>query len=115
MIARHLCDIQMGLHASPGHLASVESVDTPDELAQLKRISRLSGRERNPFVRELESGEGVQFDEPDVCPGAPFAVAESVRVRCFVNWTVEIFAGHAEIRLTPTALASESRRSVLSR
>lgn len=99
MIARHLCDVQMGLYASPEYLASVGGVASPDALAQLKRISWFSGRERNPFVWELESearrfvlqaGDGMQFDEPDVaisacmagsgiCPGAPFAVAGFVR------------------------------------
>lgn len=53
MIARHLCDIHMGLYASPEYLASVGRVDTPDALSQLKRISWFSGRERNPFVWEL--------------------------------------------------------------
>ena len=159
MIARHLCDIQMGLYASPEYLASVGDVDTPQALAQLKRISWFSGRERNPFVWELESGarrfvlqagDGMQFDEPDVaisacmagsgiCPGAPFAVAGfvrsgklvpvlpdwhfsarpvhivypgsrhlSARVRCFVDWILEVFAEHDEIRLTPSALAVQS-------
>ena len=158
MIARHLCDIQMGLYASPDYLARVGAVATPDALAQLKRISWFSGRERNPFVWELESGlerfvvqsgDGMQFDEPDVaisacmagsgvCPGAPFAVAGfvrsgrlvpvlpqwhfsprpvhivypgsrhlSVRVRCFVNWILEVFAEPGEIQLTPSALALE--------
>lgn len=159
MIARHLCDIQMGLYASPGYLAAVGGVDTPEALSQLRRISWFSGKERNPFVWELESGpnhfvlqsgDGMQFDEPDVaisacmagsgiCPGAPFAVAEfvrsgklvpvlpewhfsprpvhlvypgsrhlSVRVRCFVNWILEIFAEQAGIQVTPLALAVES-------
>ncbi|WP_426201201.1 LysR family transcriptional regulator [Pseudomonas sp. TWP3-1] len=159
MIARHLCDIHMGLYASPEYLASVGSVDTPNALSQLKRISWFSGRERNPFVWELESGtqrfvvqpgEGMQFDEPDVaisacmagggiCPGAPFAVAGfvrsgklvpvlpqwqfsprpvhmvypgsrhlSVRVRCFVDWVLEIFSENGEIKLTPFALAQDS-------
>ncbi|WAH66372.1 LysR family transcriptional regulator [Xanthomonas hortorum] len=163
MIARHLCDIQMGLYASPDYLASVGGVDTPDALLQLKRISWFSGRERNPFVWELEagharfvlqSGDGMQFDEPDVamsacmagsgiCPGAPFAVAGfvrsgrlvpvlpqwhfsprpihivypgsrhlSVRVRCFVNWILEVFAAHGEIKLTPIALAMEPGLSI---
>lgn len=82
MIARHLCDIQMGLYASPDYLASVGGVDTPDALLQLKRISWFSGRERNPFVWELEagharfvlqSGDGMQFDEPDVAMSACMA------------------------------------------
>lgn len=158
MIARHLCDIEMGLYASPGYLASAGGVESPDALAKLKRISWFSGRERNPFAWELESGtqrfvlqsgDGVQFDEPDVaisacmagsgiCPGAPFAVAGfvragklvpvlpewhfsslpvhivypgsrhlSVRVRCFVNWILEVFEEQAEIQLTPLALALE--------
>ncbi|MBN0350726.1 LysR family transcriptional regulator, partial [Pseudomonas aeruginosa] len=29
MIARHLCDIQMGLYASPEYLASIGGVDSP--------------------------------------------------------------------------------------
>ncbi|QKH38350.1 LysR family transcriptional regulator [Achromobacter pestifer] len=159
MIARHLCDIQMGLYASPGYLAAAGRVDTPDALSQLRRLSWFSGKERNPFMWELESGanrfvlpsgDGMQFDEPDVaisacmagsgvCPGAPFAVAGfvrsgklvpvlpewhfsarpvhivypssrhlSVRVRCFVNWILEIFSEQGEIQLTPAALARES-------
>lgn len=160
MIARHLCDVQMGLYAAPEYLASVGAVTRPDALAQLKRISWFSGRERNPFVWELESGterfvlqagDGMQFDEPDVaisacmagsgiCPGAPFAVAGfvrsgrlvpvlpdwhfparpvhivypgsrhlSVRVRCFVNWILDVFAEAGEIQLTPKALAVQAR------
>ncbi|HBO5303156.1 TPA: LysR family transcriptional regulator [Pseudomonas aeruginosa] len=159
MIARHLCDIQMGLYASPEYLASIGGVDSPDDLSQFRRLSWFSGRERNPFMWELESGperfvvqsgDGMQFDEPDVaisacvagsgiCPGAPFAVAGfvragklvpvlpqwhfsaapvhviypgsrhlSVRVRCFVNWVMELFAENPEIQLTPIALALES-------
>lgn len=99
MIARHLCNVEMGLYASPGYLASIGRVDTPEDLTRLKRISWFSGRERHPFTWELESGQnrfvvqsgdGLQFDEPDVaisaclagsgiCPGAPFAVAGFVR------------------------------------
>lgn len=158
MIARHLCDIQMGLYASPEYLAHVGGVDTPEALQSLKRISWFSGRERHPFAWELvsggkrfvlPSGDGMLFDEPDVaisacmagsgiCPGAPFAVAGfvrsgrlvpvladwhfaprpvhivypsarhlSIRVRCFVNWILEVFAEQGEIQLTPKALARE--------
>ena len=32
----------------------------------------------------------------------------SVRVRCFVNWVMELFAENPEIQLTPIALALES-------
>lgn len=158
MIARHLCDIQMGLYASPSYLASIGGVDTVDALSQLKRISWFSGRERNPFAWELESGpkrftlqpgDGMQFDEPDVaisacmagsgiCPGAPFAVEGfvrsgklvpvlpdwhfsprpvhivypgsrhlSARVRCFVDWILEVFKDNAAIQLTPMSLAQD--------
>ncbi|MEN7335115.1 LysR family transcriptional regulator [Pseudomonas aeruginosa] len=79
MIARHLCDIQMGLYASPEYLASIGGVDSPDDLSQFRRLSWFSGRERNPFMWELESGperfvvqsgDGMQFDEPDVAISA---------------------------------------------
>lgn len=161
MVARHLCDLELGLYASPNHLSSVGSLQGPDDLRTLKRLSWFSGRNRNPLAWELasgaerfvlEPGDGVLFDDPDVaitacmagsgiCPGAPFAVEPfvragtlvpvlphwhfpprpihlvypaakhlSVRVRCFVNWVIEVFAADQRIGMTPTALAAFNTR-----
>lgn len=162
MVARHLCDLELGLYASPNYLSSVGSLQGPDYLRTLKRMSWFSGRNRNAFAWELESGsersvleagDGVLFDDPDVaitacmagsgiCPGAPFAVEPfvragalvpvlprwhfpprpihlvyptskhlSVRVRCFVDWVIEIFAAdNKSISMTPTTLAGLDAR-----
>lgn len=161
MVARHLCDLELGLYASPDYLRSVGNLQCPDDLRPLKRLSWFSGRNRNPFAWELEcgsekclleAGDGVLFDDPDVaitacmagsgiCPGAPFAVELfvragtlvpvlprwhfpprpihlvyptskhlSVRVRCFVNWVIEIFAADKRIGVTPATLAGIDTR-----
>ncbi|MDF5989247.1 hypothetical protein P4119_03675 [Pseudomonas aeruginosa] len=159
MIARHLCDIQMGLYASPEYLASIGGVDSPNDLSQFRRLSWFSGRERNPFmvgagvrpgafrgavrrwnaVRRTRRGyfglHGGQRHLPwrpirggwirtrrETCSGTaamalfcgagachlPGSRHLSVRVRCFVNWVMELFAENPEIQLTPIALALES-------
>ncbi|MDF5808732.1 hypothetical protein P4123_16550 [Pseudomonas aeruginosa] len=100
----------------------------------------------------VQSGDGMQFDEPGVAISAcvagsgmllpwrfpirggwirtrrklvpvlpqwhflpapvhviyPGSRPLSVRVRCFVNWVMELFAENPEIQLTPIALALES-------
>ena len=98
LVARHLCDIRLGLYAAPAYLASAGAIQTPGDLALSKRLSWFNSRDRNPFSWELQSGpdthwvepaQGVQFDDPDVaiaacmagsgiCPGAPFAVRQFV-------------------------------------
>ena len=100
LVARHLCDVRLGLYAEPAYLASVGAgLRHPRDLAALQRLSWFSGRHRDAFAWQLFSGgdtfdvaptEGAQFDDPDVameacmagggiCPGAPFAVEPAVR------------------------------------
>lgn len=162
MVARHLCDIRLGLYASPAFLASSGGLQAPDDLTYANRLSWFSGRDRNPFSWELQTegqfrsidpGEGLQFDDPDVaiaaciagsgvCPGAPFAVEQfvmsgalvpvlpewhfpprpinivypssrhlSVRVRSFVNWTLDLFASNPQIALSPSGLSEKLMRA----
>lgn len=155
LVARHLCDLKLGLYAAPSYLSSVGPLESPDDLSSLTRLSWFSARDRSPFAWELvsgsrtcllEAGSGVLFDDPEVamvacmagsgiCPGAPFAVEQmvqsgalvpilpdwhflprpihlvyptskhlSVRVRCFVNWVVDVFATDTRLGLTPACL-----------
>lgn len=98
LIARHLCDVRLGLYAAPAYLAASAALQHPRQLTRHRRLSWFGG-ERHPFAWQLESGphrhalpdaEGLLFDDPDVamascmagagvCPGAPFAVAQWVR------------------------------------
>lgn len=98
MVARHLCNIELGLYAAPAYLDAVAPIDCPDDLDGLQRLSWFPGNERAPFSWVLlskkaehlsEAQHGMQFDDPDVairacmagggiCPGAPFAVREFV-------------------------------------
>ncbi|WPS11063.1 LysR family transcriptional regulator (plasmid) [Klebsiella aerogenes] len=96
-IARHVCDVSLGLYASPNYIASSEIVSSPEKLTGYKWISWFSSS-RTPFNWTLESngrninlrGSGIYlFDDPDVaissciegegvCPATPFAVARYV-------------------------------------
>lgn len=102
-IARHVCDVRLGLYAAPAYLQAAGAVHHPRELAHHRRLSWLAGQ-RNPFAWRLEAaceafelaaGDGLQFDDPDVaiascmagsgiCPGAPFAVEGWVRAGTLV-------------------------------
>lgn len=104
MIARHLGDVRIGLYASPSFLAGSRAIQSPGDLADVRRLSWFSGSDRDPFSWELESGPetrivdlatGVRFDDPDVaiaacmggsgvCPGAPFAVRQLVMAGALV-------------------------------
>ena len=97
-IARHACDVRVGLYAAPSYLRAAGPVQHPRDLVAHRRLSWFSGQ-RAPFAWRLEAeGEicepdpspGLQFDDHDVaiascavgagiCPGAPFAVAHLVR------------------------------------
>lgn len=92
-IARHVCDIHLGLYAAPQYLQAAGAVRTAQELVKHRRLSWFAGQ-GNPFAWHLETaseacelpaGDGLQFDDPDVaiascmagsgiCPAAPFAV-----------------------------------------
>ncbi|WP_045882675.1 LysR family transcriptional regulator [Pseudomonas chlororaphis] len=154
-IARHVCDVRLGLYAAPAYLDRAGTPDHPRDLARHRRISWFAGQ-RNPLAWQLETvdevfelpGEdGLQFDDPDVaiascmaasgiCPGAPFAVQGwvragalvpvlaqwsfparpihmlypssrhlSARVRCFVDWALELMQHSPDLRLSPRELA----------
>ncbi|NPW37126.1 LysR family transcriptional regulator [Pseudomonas aeruginosa] len=154
-IARHICDVRLGLYAAPAYLEAAGTVSHPQELSRHRRISWSSGQ-RAPFawrvvsdsgVFELPAEDGLQFDDPDVaiascmagsgiCPGAPFAVEGwvrsgmlvpvlpcwtfqarpihivypsnkhlSARVRCFVEWLIELMKSDPSVRMSPLELA----------
>lgn len=154
-IARHVCDVQLGLYASPEFLAQIGTLQHPDDLAGVKRISWFSAH-RQPFAwrlfkrhetTTLPDAEGLLFDDPDVAvsacmagsgvfPGAPFAVEHlvrtgrlmpvlpewafaarpvhliypgsrhlSTRVRCFVDWALELMRQSPTLTMSPLDLA----------
>ncbi|MEN9396610.1 MAG: hypothetical protein RLZ81_1140 [Pseudomonadota bacterium] len=154
-IARHVCDVRMGLYAAPTYLDAAGTPKHPQELAGHRRLSWFSAQ-RNPFAWHLQAGagtfdlpggDGLAFDDPDaaiaaslagggICPGAPFAVESwvragalvpvlphwsfaprpihllypgnrqlSARVRCFVNWALELMQTSPSLGMTPMALA----------
>jgi len=102
-IARHACDVRLGLYAAPSYLEAAGAVQHPRELTDHRRLSWFVGQ-RHPFAWRLEAatdafelpaGDGLQFDDPDVaiascmagsgiCPGAPFAVEAWVRAGALV-------------------------------
>lgn len=97
-IARHVCDVRLGLYAAPAYLDAAAAVAHPRDLARQRVISWFAGR-RDPFAWHLQAEAqafalppmaGLQFDDPDVaiascmagsgiCPGAPFAVRKWVQ------------------------------------
>lgn len=102
-IARHVCDVRLGLYAAPHYLQAIGGVQHPDALAAHRRISWFAAR-RQPFAWRLQAdaetcevpaAEGLLFDDPDaaiaacmagsgICPGAPFAVATWVHTGALV-------------------------------
>jgi LysR family transcriptional regulator, regulator for bpeEF and oprC len=100
LVARRLGGVKLGLYAAPGFLRSIGPLRRPEDLQTLHRLSWFGGRKRSPLTWtlmsghrtvELDSGEGTHFDDPEValaaciggggvCPGAPFAVAQAVRL-----------------------------------
>lgn len=154
-IARHVCDVRLGLYAAPAYLKTASVVRHPQDLTDHRRISWFAGQ-RTPFLWRLEAAsevfdlpeqDGLQFDDPDVaiascvagsgiCPGAPFAVENwvragalvpvlphwsfqarpihiiypgnkhlSARVRCFVDWALELMKASQSMRMSPLELA----------
>jgi LysR family transcriptional regulator for bpeEF and oprC len=97
-IARHVCEVRLGLYAAPQYLARVSVPEHPAQLSEHQRLSWFPGP-RNALAwtlyhteaaQEVAGGEGLLFDDPDVamascmagsgiCPGAPFAVQQWVR------------------------------------
>lgn len=96
-IARHVCDVHLGLYAAPKYLVRTGLPEYPLQLHAHQRLSWFPGP-RNAFAwdlyqadqaLEVSGGEGLLFDDPDVamascmagsgiCPGAPFAVQQWV-------------------------------------
>lgn len=156
-VARHVCDVQLGLYASPEFLAQAGKLQHPDDLAGALRISWFSAQ-RQPFAWHLSRHhqtivlpdvDGLLFDDPDVAvsacmagsgvfPGAPFAVEHLVRagglapvlpewafaarpvhliypggrhlsrrVRCFVDWALELMRQSPTLTMSPLDLARE--------
>lgn len=158
-IARHVCDVSLGLYASPSYIRKAGMPKQPAELNGHHLLSWFSNT-GNPFAWQIisddlsyqvESRYGLGFDDPDVaiascvagagiCPGAPFAVESwlnqgllvpilpkwafaprpvhiiypskkhlSARVRCFVEWALEIMKADGVVSLTPGELAERCR------
>lgn len=155
LVARHVCDVRLGLYAAPDYLGTAGAVRHPRDLAGHRRLSWFSGLQ-SPFAWrietttvafELPATDGLLFDDPDVavaacmagggiCPGAPFAVEQwvragalvpvlphwhfparpihllypdsrrvSARVRCFVDWSLDLMRTHPGLRMGPLELA----------
>jgi len=99
LIARHVCDVHIGLYATPAYLATAGTPAHPQELAAHRRITWFSSGAHQPFAwrlvcatdsHDVPATNGLRFDDPDaaiascmagggICPGAPFAVAKWVR------------------------------------
>ncbi|MCE0968872.1 LysR family transcriptional regulator [Pseudomonas sp. NMI4491_12] len=158
-IARHVCDVSLGLYASPSYINKSGMPRQPAELNRHHLLSWFSNT-GNPFAwqiisddlsHQVESSYGLSFDDPDVaiascvagagiCPGAPFAVESwlnqgllvpvlpkwafaprpvhiiypskkhlPARVRCFVEWALDIMKADGVVSLTPSELAERCR------
>ncbi|AVK08749.1 LysR family transcriptional regulator [Pseudomonas paraeruginosa] len=158
LVARHACDVRLGLYAAPGYLEDAGNARHPRELREHRRLSWFTGQ-RNPFAWKLEStdgsfdlgaSQGLRFDDPDVaiasclagsgiCPAAPFAVESwvragalvpvlpqwsfaprpihlvypgdrhlSARVRCFVDWALELMRQSPSLSMSPQELAGNT-------
>ena len=99
LVARHVCDVHLGLYAAPGYLQASLPVEHPEDLRRHKRISWFNARGGGHFAWRLQSrredievtgGECLLCEDPDVaiaaclagsgiCPGAPFAVESYVQ------------------------------------
>lgn len=96
--AYQVCDVRVGLYASPTYIGKFGTPDEPSGLVQHRRLTWFD-RVREPFKWRLEAGEkltevpatlGLRFDDAEVamasclagsgiCPAAPFAVVEWVK------------------------------------
>lgn len=61
-IARHVCDVHLGLYAAPAYLEAAGAVTHPQELSVHRRISWFTGQ-RNPFIWSLQSASDA-FELP---------------------------------------------------
>jgi LysR family transcriptional regulator for bpeEF and oprC len=98
LVARHVCDVQLGLYAAPGYLQASAAVEHPADLRRHQRITWFNARGGGHFAWRLQSdrkdievagGECLVCEDPEVaiaaclagsgiCPGAPFAVESYV-------------------------------------
>lgn len=97
-IARHVCDVRLGLYAAPAYLGVAGMLAGPENLADHQRISWFTGRRAPSAWRlvkgdeqvEIAEADALRFDDPDVaiesaiagagiCPAAPFAAEKFVR------------------------------------
>lgn len=98
LIARHICDVSLGLYAAPEYLEEFETPQHPSELEQHQLLSWFSNQREffawklktNGDTYDILNGQGLEFDDPEIaiatcqaaggiCPAAPFAVEESLR------------------------------------
>ncbi|MHA7847501.1 LysR family transcriptional regulator [Serratia sp. D1N4] len=98
LIAKHICNVHLGLYASPDYLLTHGPVNTPKELLAHQKISWFSSRNHRPLIWQLQSTQESReidgpydwlFDDNEVsiaacvagvgiCPAAPFAVESLV-------------------------------------
>lgn len=111
LVARHVCDVSLGLYAAPGYLARAGTPDDPQALAAHRRLGWLDGQAGTPQPLVLRHADGrvaaagapaLAFDDGETClaacaagagiaPAAPFAAEAALRegalVRVLPEWT----------------------------
>ena len=99
LVARHVCDVQMGLYASAAYLGSVPSILHPEDLQHHRWIGGFATQRGTQLSWHLQSvnqnvavagNSSLLVEDPDVaisaclsgagiCSGAPFAVENYVK------------------------------------
>lgn len=95
MVAKHVCDVNLGLYAAPRYLDEHGPIVTPEDLTKARKISWLNAKgawrlmSKHDAV-DIRAQECMLFDDPEIaiqsciagsgaCPGAPFAVQTHVQ------------------------------------
>ncbi|MBH3424906.1 MULTISPECIES: LysR family transcriptional regulator [Pseudomonas] len=100
MVARHVCDVKLGLYAAPQYLEEYGPIATAEDLANTRKISWFNAKGTwrllsKKDAMDVKARECMQFDDPEiaiqsclagsgVCPGAPFAVQSYVQAGTLV-------------------------------
>ncbi|HGM5490111.1 TPA: LysR family transcriptional regulator [Serratia fonticola] len=99
LVARHVCDVQMGLYASAAYLRTARSIKYPEDLQHHRWVGGFGTQRGTQLTWHLQSANqsiavsgnsSLLVEDPDVaisaclagagiCSGAPFAVENYVR------------------------------------